>query len=206
MHVVNNPHFATVCREKETRLLRKVDRRIIKTKKSIRKAFNELLLKKVYTTITITEIAALADIDRKTFYLHYNSVDDILKEFQQEQTCKVKALLEEEKKLDIGSFFEGLNDIMMENIEIYRKLAKTKEYLFLVIEFKDILKDSITESFYEKSKMTPEVFNVYAEYIASGIVNIYIDWLNSDTPLTLAELTTIAKDAVLSGWNRIIIQ
>lgn len=76
--------------------------------------------------------------------------------------------------------------------------------MFLVIEFKHILKDSITESFYEKSKMLPEVSNVYAEYIASGIVNIYINWLNSETPLTLEELTSIAKDAVLSGWNRII--
>lgn len=52
--------------------------------------------------------------------------------------------------------------------------------------------------------MLPEVSNVYTEYIASGIVNIYINWLNSETPLTLEELTSIAKDAVLSGWNRII--
>ena len=59
-----------------------MDRRKRKTRNSIRKAFNELLLKKEYNTITITEIATTADIDRKTFYLHYNSIDDILKEFQ----------------------------------------------------------------------------------------------------------------------------
>lgn len=88
-----------------------MDRRKRKTRNSIRKAFNELLLKKDYISITITEIAALADIDRKTFYLHYNSIDSILKEFQEEESCKVRDLLKDEKEIDIGL----KNNLIMEN-------------------------------------------------------------------------------------------
>lgn len=180
-----------------------MDRRKRKTRNSIRKAFNELLLKKEYNTITITEIATTADIDRKTFYLHYNSIDDILKEFQEEQMCKVQELLKDEKTVDIGKFFEGLSAIIMDNVEIYSKIAKTKRYMFLIIDFKNILKNSIIESFNKKSDMKQEVINIYTEYIASGIVNIYIDWLNSDTDLTLKELTDISKGAVLGGGEKI---
>lgn len=61
----------------------------------------------------------------------------------------------------------------------------------------------VRSTLFTQSKMMLEVFNVYAEYIASGIVNIYIDWLNSETSMTLAELTQVAKDAVLAGWSRI---
>lgn len=181
-----------------------MDRRKRKTRNSIRKAFNELLLKKDYTIITITEIAALADIDRKTFYLHYDSIDSILKEFQEEESYKVRDLLKDEKEVDIGKFFEGLNDIMMNNIEIYSKIAQTKAYMFLIIDFKNILKSSIIESFQEKSNITQEAMNIHAEYISSGIINIYIQWLNSDTGLTLNELTAIAKEAVVGGWKNIL--
>lgn len=117
--------------------------------------------------------------------------------------CKVRELLKDESSIDIGKFFEGLSSIMMEHVEIYSKIAKTKKYMFLITDFKNILKSSIVESFHKKSNMKEEVINIYSEYIATGIVNIYIDWLNYNTGLTLEELINIAKGAVLSGGNKI---
>lgn len=184
--------------------MKKIDRRVIKTKNSIRKALNELILKKDLESITITEIAQLADIDRKTFYLHYNSVEDILEEFKEELTNKVINLIEEEKFIDIESFFQGLNNIMLENISVYKRIAEKTSYIFLLEDCKNILKHSIIESFYKKSDMSMDTFNVYAEYISSGIISIYIDWLNSKSQLSLDELTAIAKEVVLLGWKKII--
>ena len=46
----------------------KADRRIIKTKKAIYEALVELMQKKKLNSITVTELAAQADINRKTFY------------------------------------------------------------------------------------------------------------------------------------------
>lgn len=184
--------------------MKKNDRRIIKTRNSIRKAFNELILKKNMKSITVTEISALADIDRKTFYLHYDSVESILEEFKEELSDKVLEIIEEKKFSDIKIFFEGLNNIMMENIEIYKKIAERTSYAFLLTDCKNILKNSIIESFYKKSNMPIDIFNVYAEYISSGIIGIYIDWLNSDSELTLDELASISKDVVLNAWEKII--
>ena len=53
------------------------DRRQIKTKKAIIAAFITLLQQKNISKITITELSKLADIDRKTFYLHYNSIEEL---------------------------------------------------------------------------------------------------------------------------------
>lgn len=184
--------------------MKKNDRRIVKTRNSIRKAFNELILKKDVKSITITEISALADIDRKTFYLHYDSVQDILEEFKEELSDSVLEIIKGKKFLDIKSFFEELNNIMMKNIEIYKKIAERTSYAFLLTDCKNILKNSIIESFYEKSNMSIEVFNIYAEYISSGIIGIYIEWLNVDSELTLDELTVISKDVVLNAWEKII--
>ena len=48
----------------------KADRRILKTKKAIYEALVELMQKKKLNSITVTELAAQADINRKTFYTY----------------------------------------------------------------------------------------------------------------------------------------
>ncbi|WP_294131187.1 TetR/AcrR family transcriptional regulator [uncultured Clostridium sp.] len=184
--------------------MNKIDRIVKKTKESIRRVFNELILKKDFTSITVSEIANLAEIDRKTFYLHYNSMADILNEFESELTDKVSDIIKTDEFIDIEKFLCGLNNIMLENIEVYRKIANQTTYVFLLKDCKNILKNSIIESFYEKSNMSIDIFKIYAEFIASGIISIYTDWLNSNSKMTLEELTVVAKDAVLCGWQKII--
>ena len=49
----------------------KEDRRIRKTKSAIKSSFIELLNEKELEKITIQDIANRADINRGTFYLHY---------------------------------------------------------------------------------------------------------------------------------------
>ena len=63
---------------------KKVDLRIQKTKDSIRKTFEEMICEMDYEQISIKELAQRARINRKTFYLHYNTLDDLLREIQNE--------------------------------------------------------------------------------------------------------------------------
>ena len=62
----------------------KEDLRIRRTKESIRKAFNEMICEMDYEQISIKELTGRANINRKTFYLHYDSLDDLLRELQNE--------------------------------------------------------------------------------------------------------------------------
>ena len=49
------------------------DRRFKKNKKEIRRAFIDLVIEKGYDKLTISEITERADINRMTFYSHYES-------------------------------------------------------------------------------------------------------------------------------------
>lgn len=58
------------------------DRRIRHTKKFIKDALLELLKEKSISKISITELCKKADINRNTFYSHYNYPEDVLKEME----------------------------------------------------------------------------------------------------------------------------
>lgn len=53
---------------------KKQDLRIIKTEKSIKQVFSQLIQEKPLEKITVTEIASRAEINKGTFYLHYSDI------------------------------------------------------------------------------------------------------------------------------------
>ena len=55
----------------------KMDRRVERTRESLQKALIELIAEQGYDSITIQEIVDRADLGRTTFYLHYNSKDEL---------------------------------------------------------------------------------------------------------------------------------
>ena len=55
----------------------------IRTQKTcalIRKTFREMLIEMDYNQISIKKLTERADINRRTFYLHYGSIDELLNE------------------------------------------------------------------------------------------------------------------------------
>ncbi|MGI6205600.1 MAG: TetR/AcrR family transcriptional regulator [Anaerovoracaceae bacterium] len=55
----------------------KQDLRVIKTKRAIRQAFENLLKTHPLSKITVTELAKEAEINKATFYLHYKDIYDL---------------------------------------------------------------------------------------------------------------------------------
>ncbi|GEO65695.1 TetR/AcrR family transcriptional regulator [Levilactobacillus spicheri] len=58
------------------------DLRVQRTITSIYDAFKQLICEKDYSKITVTELARLARINKKTFYRYYPTLDDLLRELQ----------------------------------------------------------------------------------------------------------------------------
>ena len=62
----------------------KTDLRVIRTRKAIRDAFCDMIMEMDFQDITIKELTRRAMINRNTFYLHYESLEALLQELQDE--------------------------------------------------------------------------------------------------------------------------
>jgi len=189
--------------------IEKKDRRIGKTQKSIRDALINLLEEKDVSQITIKELAECANINRKTFYMHYSSIDAIFDKIEDETIEKFLLILDKcdffHDQFNEYAFFTSLNDVINEDFDFYKKLIRANSYNFLLIKVKKILKDILIERFYKKLNNDKEVLNLYAEFTASGIMSMYIEWFNIDSKLSLEDLAKAASNISFKGINSIIV-
>lgn len=187
----------------------KKDRRIGKTQKSIHDAIINLIGEKDISQITVKELAERANINRKTFYMHYTSIEDIFDKIENEFIEKFLLILDKydffQAKFDEYSFFTSLNDLINEDFDFYQKLICANSYHLFFIKVKKILKDTIIERFHKKSSINKEVSSLYAEFVSSGIMSMYIEWFNVNSNLSLEDLAKAANNVALNGLNSIIV-
>lgn len=87
-----------------------MDKRIEKTLVKIRSGLLSLVAEKDIADISVAELSRAAGIDRKTFYLHYKTVDDALEELCDYTVQEVTAGFTGELVSDIKSLYDYLNN------------------------------------------------------------------------------------------------
>ena len=76
--------------------VKKPDRRTARTRKALMSAFVELMLTRGFPGVSVEDIATRADVGRSSFYLHFRSKDDILKQSLTQPSGGLAALVGQE--------------------------------------------------------------------------------------------------------------
>ena len=180
-----------------------MDRRVTRTKKAIRQAYFDLLLKKGDEKITVADIAREADIDRKTFYLHYASTDEIIREFA---IAKTQEML---RRLTLKYFFTRSFDrkifaaeaagILSENLEFARVLAKNSDMHFFWKQLEDSAVADLVGSYSRHSKVPEQDIIIRVSYFVAGASNVAQRWLRGEIDCTIEELCDKVSEIAFEG-------
>ena len=108
------------------------DLRIVKTRTNIKNSLIDLLAEKNVSKITVTELAEKAMINRKTFYRHYNTVQDVVDDINYDI---INDVISHAKKSDRdgNNLVNQLNFIglsIVENKEQINKILKNSPEVF----------------------------------------------------------------------------
>lgn len=180
---------------------KKIDRRVIKTKKAIRGALMEIVEDKDLNKITMKEIAERADVDRKTVYNYYASAQDILDEIEDEAVAELEELTRDlqydpEKPLAV---FEVLTALLVSKLEVYTHLMRMELNSRLILKMISYLRDKVRETISRSKDIKPERVELVTEYVTAGLFSAYRYWFNAEEKCSLKEFSEDVAALVLDG-------
>ncbi|MGM9917267.1 TetR/AcrR family transcriptional regulator C-terminal domain-containing protein [Anaerotignum sp.] len=180
------------------------DRRIRRTKKRMTAALGTLLLEKPLKNITVREIAALADINRGTFYLHYKDVYDMADQILNEVFVKFNEIVSAyEPKKNADTLFPMLVEIfslLAENADLTRcMIGKNGDAAFV-----DKLKNTIHEKCFLHLQdlfhfENEDEWDYFYNFIISGCIGLIGAWLEGGQKETPQQMAALAEKMILKG-------
>ena len=189
----------------------KIDMRIIKTREAIAEAFIKLLETTAYNDITVTAIAQQARISRKTFYLHYSSIDELLRQIME---ANIHELIEEVRANDelgptatdaLESFTCIVFDVFIHHPYLNSNLVRCMpQHNFLDIA-KEPLVEFLTKHFESHGIPQPRNFDYWTSYYLGGLSSIYETWRAKDgNPETLEKLAVDVGASVAQTFDALV--
>ena len=190
--------------------MNKNENKYFNTAKKMNDALIKLLETKDYEYITIKEICRIASVNRSTFYLHYENMNDLLEETigslnssfnsnfkskENENTIISKDSLEDLLLINDENLIPYLNFIK-ENKNIYKVLKnhpelfnanKTYEEMFRKI-FVPIMKRFGLDEKWHKYLM---------DFYISGLTSIILDWVYDDCKIPVQEVSDFIKGLIV---------
>lgn len=181
-----------------------MDRRVVKTREAIARAYVQMLTEPA-TKLTIAELTRRANIDRKTFYLHYDGMDALLHAFSAQKVRELVELLREsaffDRPFDAERFFQAFNEVASRDIELYRALSRRQDSQFFWNCLEETLLQTMTEIYFPRLCVQPDEFHVYAKLYVSGVFAVFRGWLRQEYDLSAEKLGTLLGKAVYEGLH-----
>jgi AcrR family transcriptional regulator len=185
--------------------LKKEDLRIIKTKQSIKDSFIELVKEKGYNKVSVTDIVNKANINRNTFYLHYEDKEDLIKQLLNDSAVKIGSLLGYADFLKHTNFSNiselqirwGLR-IILKNMEDELDLFKTVLNDISLQGYFDHVLETMKLAIAELLDVNNPKSNLVFEYTMSGIFGLVKQWIKNPS-ISTSEVAKILAQLSYAG-------
>lgn len=180
----------------------KTDRRVRRTRALLLQGLIQLMKEKDIKDISVKELSDLVDINRGTFYLHYNDIYDMVNKIEEELFIEFNQILNKdltssnqltppkETLLDIFSLLERHRELAQVMIGPHGDLA-------FVNHLKTLVKDRL--QYVLDSSHSSQDYEYYYAFIVSGCIGIFDIWLNHPNPRTPEEMADICSTILLKG-------
>lgn len=171
----------------------------IRSRRMIRQAFIELMKEKDLDKITVTDIISRADLNRGTFYAHYQDTRAVIEQIENEIIDKMLEFLSE---FHFKSFFQNPLPLLLkvaryleEDEEYFRVLINSRgsEQFLIKLKSRFVAYMAMDTDVQDELKKSPE-FIIRAHFFAGGVVGLYQAWFRGEIDYSFNELSlTISK-------------
>jgi AcrR family transcriptional regulator len=188
----------------EEQTTKKIDRRTQFTQSVIKEAFIQLLQKMPVEKISVTEICKIAEINRGTFYIHYQGPYDVLKQIENEYGNKIVNSIHQ-----IWEDGRYHNDLALALLS--PKIFASDDTLILLMtsnprssnllqQIKEGLETVLIPNLMKQHGFSEEEAHVVIEFIFSGYYAVYIYLLNKNSsPEEVEKMIEVIDGVIRDG-------
>ncbi|MCX4364021.1 MAG: TetR/AcrR family transcriptional regulator [Clostridia bacterium] len=177
----------------------------LKSKKLIKNAFSELLQKKDFEKITVTEIVNRAGLNRGTFYAHYRNTVDVLEEIEKDVSEQILFFFSSYKDSIIENptpFLRNITKYLQKDFEFYRRLICAKVGDHFIDKLKEFFIKIVIENNSKISHIKDtDIFALKVRFYTNGFANMFEDVFKGRLEVSLSELTEIIGQIVMLGFE-----
>ena len=190
----------------------KLDRRVQKTKRSLRSAYIDLIEQYRESEITVSMIAQYSDLNRATFYAHYSNKGEFLEETLYDLLDGLrKAILSPFENIDTIN----VNTLAPTTVKIFEYIEKNKRLFYAMYishpEFKKRLEELFYQIFSEdifmevKSTIGVVHYEIFLYYQTNATLGLIFNWIQGEFEYSakfMMEQLTIFSNTQVIGLKK----
>lgn len=175
----------------------KIDHRVRYTKMVIKESLLELMKEKSINNITVTEICKLADINRNTFYCHYDNQFELLESLEDELYKDIIQIVEVDMNCNTTtSLTYALCKYIKDNQSICEIILSDNGEQKLLERIMYISYDYTKNAY---ADIDTELFDNWYAFVAHGTIAVIKRWINNglkESPDSVTAFIEKATNAV----------
>ena len=160
-------------------MAKNIYRSALRSKRLLREAFVELLREKDYARITVTELVERADLNRSTFYAHYNDISNLMSELVAEVSDGLFQVLQSAVNSDFlhhpETTLEMLGKLLDGERRLYRSIGASQQSNAFMDEMQHVVAKRMQEELGRTPGFDPTGLTAF---LSGGIVTLYRLWLD----------------------------
>ena len=178
----------------------------IKSKKKIKNALSQLLMKKDFEEISVTEVVKTAGINRSTFYAHYNNMTEVLEEIE---TRVAEGILNsfmsyrESVMENPTPFLTSIAALLQKEFDFYKRLVCANVGSHFIDRLKENFISTVITADNDKISHIKDkaTFAVVVRFYTNGFASMFEDVFKGVLKISLTALAEIIGQIVAVGFE-----
>ena len=193
---------------------KKQDRRVRKSKDSLKNSLIELMQSKSVNNITVKELVIKADLNRSTFYNYYCDIPDMLKKLEEELYTEFLYTIERhiykcDKNIDISEgtheFIEDMCNVIKDNYDFCKCIFSKNGDLNFLFELEEIIENHLRDQLKEKFDRKVDHWSYVYSFFKSGYIGILKTWMNGGCKESTKEIADLTYNLLKGVINSLKI-
>jgi len=177
-----------------------MDPRVTRTKKLLMHALIELVVEKEVEKITIRDIVKKAEINRSTFYLHFQDKQDILDTMTEEILLDLTESLNNPPDFNLTSALQHYRDNRQPIASAIKLFAHIEKYsaLYKKMLHEMSFRERVVHTFKTHIHQNPEVDEAVISFAIHGIVGLILYWVDNGMKESVEEISLLQTRLALA--------